>query len=496
MAVYLAGSAHGPGVSTDAAMHLATADNLLRGRGLVDYRGAIFTQFPPLYSVILAFGGLLFRQDVFIIGWALNIIVFGAVIWFSGVYFYEAFQQEPVLAYFASFIVFSSSSLIQISANIASDPLFLLLTILFLMSMTVYLRDRRARCLWLAAALVIIACFQRYAGLSLAIAGTGVVVYANRHDARQAILRGSGFAGASAVPILLWGFLHNAPISGTAFGGRLPALPMENFVTGVEKVLYWFVPLRIIALVGPVRLLAIILGALIILLFATRRSGDLQRLLSPEVLPNIALVLVYSAVLIFDISYYELKGINTDRVHIIMLPALLIVLFTGGMQLLRAVKAKLGAYRTYGLAILLFVVWSSYPISKAGEYVSKSMAGGDVSSYNSINRGDIRRTGLARYLRGLDLGDSKIYTNGSDSAWFILRTQIDSMPILPTGDRLAYLKQHDGKWPGEGADGYLIWFTVEAHKESYATPEELSTVADLHEVYRDDVGTVYTVRAR
>ncbi len=185
---------------------------------------------------------------------------------------------------------------------------------------------------------------------------------------------------ASAAPILLWGFLHNAPISGTAFGGRLPALPAENFGTGVEKVLYWFVPLRIISSVRPVPLLAIILGVLAILLFATRRSGDLARLNSPEVLPNITFLLVYSAVLIFDISYYQLKGINTDRVHIIMLPPLLIVLFTAGMQLLRAAKPKLRAYPAYGLAILLFLVWSSYPISKAGEYVSKSMASGDVSS--------------------------------------------------------------------------------------------------------------------
>ena len=173
------------------------------------------------------------------------------MIWFSGLYFYEALRQEPVLAYFASFIVFSSSSLIQISANIASDPLFLLLTIFFLMSMTVYLRDRRTRYLWLAAALVIIACFQRYAGLSLAITGTGIVAYAGWSYKKEAILRGVGFAVASAAPILLWGFLHNAPISGTAFGGRLPALPVENFVTGVEKVLYWFVPLRIISAVDP-----------------------------------------------------------------------------------------------------------------------------------------------------------------------------------------------------------------------------------------------------
>ena len=60
--MFLASSAHGPGVSTDAAMHLATADNLLRGRGLVDYRGAVFTQFPPLYSLLLAFGACYFDR--------------------------------------------------------------------------------------------------------------------------------------------------------------------------------------------------------------------------------------------------------------------------------------------------------------------------------------------------------------------------------------------------------------------------------------------------
>jgi hypothetical protein len=418
------------------------------------------------------------------------------VIWFGGLYFYEAFQQEPVLAYFASFIVFSSCSLIQISANIASDPLFLLMVLFFLISITAYLRSGRIRYLALAAALVVIACFQRYAGLSLAIAGTGIAAYAGRSNKREAIFRSSGFAAISAAPILLWGFLHNAPISGTAFGGRLPALPVENFVTGVEKVLYWFLPLRIISFAGPVLLLGIVLCAFVILLFATRRTGDLRRLLSPEVLPNMAFLLVYSAVLIFDISYYELKGINTDRVHIIMLPSLLIVLFTLGMQLLRAAKLKLGAYPVYGLAILLFVVWSSYPIGKAGEYVRKSMASGDASSYNSINQGDIRNTALAQYLRSLDLRDRRIYTNGSDSAWFILRAQIDPMPIIQSDDRLAYLKQHYGKWPGRDTEGYLIWFAGEAHKESYATPEELSAVADLREVYSDETGTVYVITPR
>ena len=91
-------------------MILATAENVLQGRGLVDYTGTALTQFPPLYSLILALGSLLFRQDVFVVGWVLNVLVFGALIWFSGVYLYDTFGDEPLFAYFGSFVVMSSTS--------------------------------------------------------------------------------------------------------------------------------------------------------------------------------------------------------------------------------------------------------------------------------------------------------------------------------------------------------------------------------------------------
>jgi hypothetical protein len=433
---------------------------------------------------------------VFIVGWAINIVVFSAIIWFSGLYFYDAFEEQPMLAYFASFIIFSSSSLIEISANIASDPLFLLMVVVFLMSMSAYLKSGSIDHLAWAAVLTIIACFQRYAGLSLAIAGALIVAYKSRSNVRHAILLGSGFAVLSATPIFLWGYLHNAPINGTVFGDRLPALPFPNFVTGIEKVLYWFIPLHIISSVGPALLLGAVLCALILIVFITNATGFFRKLLSPQIFPNIAFLLVYFAVLIFDISYYELKGINTDRVHIIILPSLLIVAFTAGVRLLEAARAKFGAHPVYGLAILLFLIWSSYPVSKAADYVRKSMRSGDVSSYNSINKGDIRSSSLARYLLHLDLGDKKIYSNGSDSAWFILRTRIDPIPMIQSDDRLTYLKQQYGEWPGAGVEGYLVWFNGEAHKESYATPEELNSIADLREIHSDERGTVYYVMPR
>ncbi len=494
--IYLATSKIGPGVSTDAAMMLSTAENVLRGRGLVDYRGVELTQFPPLYSLILALGGLLFRQDVFTVGWVLAILVFAATIWFSGVYFFQAFREFPILAYVASFIVFSSTSLIEISANIASDPLFLLMVVWFLLLMTNYAMSGRVNFTVLAAVLTVLACFERYAGLSLVISGALIVALTNRVELRRAILSGSLFAVSAGTPILLWGYLHNAPISGTAFGGRLPSIPALNFETGVEKVLYWFVPLRIISLVGPLLLLGLIVTSILAALLLTKSVAAFRQLLSSQVMPSVVFLLVYAAVLTFDISYYELRGINTDRVHIILLPSLLVTVFTIGMPLLRAAATRFGPRLAYAATVLLFLVWSAYPLTRTDEYVYRSMLDGDVSSYNSINKGDIRTSPLARFLSTLDLNEKKVYTNGSDSAWFILHTQIKATPILNPDNRLTSLQQEYAGWPGVGQDGYIIWFNSEAHKEAYARPEEIGSIAMLQQLYQDQDGTVYYVSSR
>ncbi len=496
VSVYLATSKQGPGVSTDAAMLLATAENLVKGRGLVDYRGFVLTQFPPLYSLILALGSIVFQRDAFTIGWALNIVVFAALIWFSGLCFADSLREEPILAYAAAFVVASSSSLMAISANIASDPLFMLMVLFFLAIMSAYLRTNNVRILALAAVLTVIACFQRYAGLALVITGALIVAYKSRDDLRNLIVRAPAFTLLAGTPIVLWGYLHNAPVNGTVFGGRLPPFAGPNFLAGVEKVLYWFIPLRIINRVGSLPLAGIVLGVLIAALTAIKFKGVIEKLRSPEVFPHLTFLAVYGAVLVFDISYYELKGINTDRIHIILLPSLLVVGLAVAAKLFDAAKARFGTGPVYGITILLFLIWSSYPISKSYEYVHRSMESAEVSPYNSINKGDIRSSTLARYLTSLDVQDKRVYTNGSDSAWFIMHTQIYPIPIIKGEDRVSFLQQLSDQWPGAGNDGYVVWFNSEAYKAYYATPQELSSIAQLQELYADERGTVYYVASR
>ncbi len=494
--VYFATSRMGPGVSTDSAMILATAENLARGRGLVDYRGLELTQFPPLYSVILAAGSLIFRQDVFIMGWILNTLVFGALIWVSGLYFYDAFQDQPILAYFGAFIIFSSASVIEISSNIASDTPFMLIVLLFLTSVSAYLRTGAMKHLIMAAALTILGCFQRYAGLSMPLTGGLILALENRHGRGERILRALAFTVVTGAPIVLWGFLHNAPANGTVFGSRLPSIADLNLITGLEKVLYWFIPYRVISAVGALPLAAILVCALVIAVLASGARPLLLQIGSPQVLASMAFVLVYGAVLVFDISYYELKGLMTDRVHIIALPALLMILLSVGGHLLLAAKRKFGSTPINAAAIVLFLLWSSYPISKSSEYVSKSMAQGDISPYNSINKSGIRDSPLARYLRNLELDGRKVYSNGGDTAWFLLRTRVNPLPVLEATDRQTELATSYKGWPGPGNGGYIVWINAEAYKPHFATPAELSAIADMSMLYGDETAAVYYVQAR
>lgn len=495
-AVYLAASAMGPGVSTDAARMMSTAESLARGGGLRELSGLPLTQFPPLYSMILAAGSVVFGADVFVVGWVLCILVFGAVIWFSGILFMQAFRDDPVLAYLATFVVASSSSVIQISANIASDPLFLLMTILFMMVAAAYLKTGSARYAALTAAITIISCFQRYAGLSLVITGSLIAAFSFRQHPGKALAAALLFAIVTGAPITAWGMLHNAPVNGTVFGGRLPPDAAGNLTSGLEKVLYWFIPLRIIDSLGPIQLGILMagVGALIILATGAREwAVDLQR---PGIAPNVAFLIVYSAVLVFNISYVELKGLKVDRVHLIMLPSLLIFLGTVTRRLLDGATNRFGTTAVHALTVMLFAAWSAYPISRSWDYVRESRAHGDVSSYNSINKDHILTSELAQFMSGLDLAGMQLYSNGTDTVWFITRRRVRPLPLILTEQRQAALLEQYKDWPNPWGPGYVVWIVAEARKAYYATPQEVSDIASLTELFREERAQVYYVEAR
>ena len=124
------------------------------------------------------------------------------------------------------------------------------------------------------------------------------------------------------------------------------------------------------------------------------------------------------------------------------------------------------------------------------------MVRGDVSSYNSINKGNIQESALAVYLHSLDLGGKAVYSNGCDTAWFILRREVDPVPTLRSSDRAAELEQRYNGWPAPASLAYVVWINAESHKTNYATPDELASIAELTQLYADQNASVYRASAR
>ena len=88
----------GPGLATDGARYLSTAENLINGNGFMEYLGVPLTQFPPIYSVIIAIIGLATRADVFVIAQYLNIFTFGLTIWLAGKFCQKLFPDKFIYA--------------------------------------------------------------------------------------------------------------------------------------------------------------------------------------------------------------------------------------------------------------------------------------------------------------------------------------------------------------------------------------------------------------
>ena len=263
--IYLATYRYGPGLSTDAVLNLSAAWNLMRGRGFIDLYGNPMTQWPPLYASILVVLSRITGADIFQVGWHLNAIVFGLIVFCSGILFYKTYPDKPIFAYLGSMIILTCLGIIQISANIASDPLLMLFVILFLISAKNFVDTQKVIHMVLMGLLACLASFQRYAGLVLAVTGAAFLLYYYRKHLIKAFLVSAAFFACAAIPIIAWGVFHNYHVSRFLFGSYMAAIPPGNFYIFVEKFMYWFIPYSIVRIANPIGLLIAIIVILVLI---------------------------------------------------------------------------------------------------------------------------------------------------------------------------------------------------------------------------------------
>ena len=488
--VWLATSAYGPGLSTDGARYLSTAESIAAGRGIIDYLGLPLVNWPPLYPILIAGFSLLTGLDVFVVGQIINILAYGILIYLVGIFFERSLPGNWTFAVLATLVLATSLPILEVSANLASDPLFMIAVVLFLLAAQNYTKAPSRRGWALLAGIAILACFLRYAGLALVFSGTAIVFLTWRSSLRRAFAEATSFSLVSGIPIAAWAFLHNLPATGTLLGAHRPSNAVGNFVVAIEKIAGWFVPESVLQLIPALLVAALLLIVLIGRSSKARWTAWIQRALAPAILPSAIFFFVYFIMLVFAISYSEHRVPGSQRIHAVILPIVLVLAAVTGKEFFPKLKTS---WRNVLLAA--FGLWLLFPLYRVGIYVAESMHSGDISSYNLYNTKALRESDIVAELEVIELApDEKVYSNNEAAAWFYLRRRIYRLPRFNAAageDLTTAMLGFDG-WPSADETATLIWFKRELdYKEEVPTPEQMQEFIRLTPTFNGRNGTIY-----
>lgn len=486
---------YGAGLATDGARYLSTAENLINGKGFYEYLGVPLTQFPPVYSIIIAGIGWITRADVFVVGQYLNILTFGLTIWLAGKFFRRLFPENVLYAYIGSGVFVTSVSLLRMASNTLSDLLFLALTITFLILATNFIEEPTRKNLVLLGLLCTITPLLRYVGLIHVLTVSLIIFILHRKKWFKRLFQAGVFGLLTSLPTLLWVYFHNFLQTGILFGTRLPPNPQGNLETTIEKTVHWFVPYSVTDRIPE----WLIIALLLIVFITGNRSVDwnnwVKQIANSKFLPSLIFLIFYLNVLVFNVSYSEVRWPFMDRIHIIILPSLMALGFMTIRELMPFYLRRIPINILHNAAVIVFIVWLVYPLNNIQKTLRNAYYNGEISEYNLYNTRAQNESGIREFVGSLSItAEDKVYSNYEPIAWLYARHTILKLPqgpVRPESPDPEEVLTNYPDWPGEDGAGYVIWMKELGFKEYVLAPEQLTSKANFELLFSSKQGDVY-----
>lgn len=483
-------SKYGAGVASDSVKYLGVAQSLLEGKGFVNHLGTPLLSWPPLYSMMLAGISLLTGWDVFVSGWYLNIFLNGLNLFLGGVILFRIYRSNLLYAYLANIFILTSIPSLRIHATITSDAPYLTLTLGFLIAVHGYIKNRSLHAFVWMVVLSALAPMQRYIGMALPVTAVIVFLIENRKNIRI-FLRDSLILGAiSALPIGWWLVIRNIMTYGTLFGTGTPTSDTgQNIMLGLTKMLHWFAPFHPALMPILTRPWIPLLVLALALLLVNKRKHWLawsNELKESSAYPTLAHGFIYFSAVAATIVTKDHLDLTSNRYYVIVLLPTIILIFITFNSLIRP-HLKFPDRQAQLALIVIFALWSAYPILALNKYLQNAIQIGEPTNYNYYNSAYFRDTKVVEEmirLAGENPGEL-FYSNYVDAAWFFTRRQVALLP---------FINNTDIDWPHD-RPGYLVWFEPNEFKH-YLSPEEIAEFADLTLLHDSKSGRIYYVCAR
>jgi 4-amino-4-deoxy-L-arabinose transferase-like glycosyltransferase len=328
----------GAGLISDSFQYTAGARNFAHGNGFsLPYgNGELqpMTKYAPLFSFVLAgfeLAGISVLQGARII----NIILFGLNI-FMVFYSTRRLAHSNGFALLAALLFATSFVTVEVHSWALSEPLYLSLSLAFILLIQKYFEENRASWLILAALAASAAFLTRYVGVSLVMT-IGIILLLNRTALKQRVRDFLLFGGIAVLPIALWslrGYLFTRTLNDRAIAFH--PLTIKNYVSAIDVIYGWFFPKSLVQ--GAEKIFLALTAAALILLFLlfwkSRKvsTGGPIKNLNPEkkiaVLHGLYIVL-YGLLIIASKTWIDPDIGLSDRILSPMLVSMLILLATG-----------------------------------------------------------------------------------------------------------------------------------------------------------------------
>jgi 4-amino-4-deoxy-L-arabinose transferase-like glycosyltransferase len=368
---------NGVGATGDAVWYMQGAENILKGYGYGILRGDGFkptTMFPPFYSIFLAGFGW-FGIPIFNIAGVLNAILLAANIFLTG-WIIHRLSGSGVASILASAFTLLCFPFFILHTWAMSEPLYITLTLLSLISIYYYQMSGKRFILIFAGLISGLAVITRLVGISLVATICLWVLIFGKGSLKKRILDILivGFIGILPLAI---SFIRNALVTNSIAGRSaivFHSVPFENYASLMQTFISWFFPgidilqqgnIYKIVFVGLILILAILFFFSV--LYKSNKSDVTFR---RNYIEYEYLALIYLVVYVFtfmgsiylslagDPSNWALTAISRYLTPIFPIFVVLVILVILQIQNIEFFSGKIKPIVILGLAFTILIIYS------------------------------------------------------------------------------------------------------------------------------------------
>jgi hypothetical protein len=488
---------YGVGLSADSVSYIAVARNLLNSHSFLNLSGSILKEWPPLYPLVIA-GFKLCGSNDFLAVRLISALSFGLIIFLSGLWVLR-YSGSLTFSVISSICILLSKPLAAVCYQAWSEPVFILLIIIFLILMPRLVDKPTFKAMLVLSIVTSAVCLTRYIGIVLFPVGA-VILFSGIKHLRKKLIFTAGWGLLSAVPLGIW-LIRNWILTGTLSGSRAPATITlsENINLAGNTIASWFIPTGVENLI-PGWLLFVLFCIFVSAIFAVNIHKTIKSEKIDWPINTVLLFLiVYTITILYAVTTTGMDFLD-DRFLSPIYPAIVILSwgFIANLfgSVLKPSQAKNWSGRKiarYGLIVGISTgIWFGTGLNHT-ILISKRTSESGVGFASSF----WKNSETIAWLKSNHL-NGRIYTNDlygiyimADIKANMVPTRLDHSPNLLETNR-NFIEQQIIEFKSalkSGDNVYLVWFLSHFRKYLY-DPNQLQEFCDVKVIKKLNDGLI------